>query len=259
MTLDHATYCDQILRQSEELRSHLAGADLTAAVPTCPDWTLRQLAVHVGGAQRWATEIVRTEAVAPFSPDKVPGAGGPEGDDPAALDAWLAEGAENCAALLREVGPDRPVWSWTGPATSAFWARRMTHETLVHRADAAGAVGAAYTVPAEVGADTLDEWLDVLTFPRVFRSDDTKLGAPGHSLHLHAKDTGAQWFIELDDTAFTWRRAEAGTHEKATVALHGPLADVLRVFYRRLPLDTPTVEILGDGAVLDTWLTATSF
>ncbi|MEU9096520.1 maleylpyruvate isomerase family mycothiol-dependent enzyme [Streptomyces sp. NPDC048361] len=259
MTLEHATYCDQILRQSAELRSHLAGADLTAAVPTCPEWTLRDLAVHVGGAHRWSTEIVRTQATEPFRPDAVPGAGGPDSDDPAALDAWMAEGAENCAAVLRDAGPDVPVWSWTGPATSAFWARRMTHETLVHRADAATALGTAFTVPAEVGADAIDEWLDVLTFTRAFRTNDAKLGEPGHSLHLHAKDAGAQWFIELGDQAFTWHRAEAKTHDKATVAVHGPLADVLRVFYRRLPTDTPAVEILGDAGVLDTWLTATSF
>ncbi|MET9361894.1 maleylpyruvate isomerase family mycothiol-dependent enzyme [Streptomyces sp. NPDC006632] len=259
MTLEHATYCDQILRQSAELRSHLAGADLTATVPTCPEWTLRDLAVHVGGTHRWSTEIVRTEATAPFPPDKVPGAGGPDGDDPAALDAWLAEGAENCAAVLRAAGPDLPVWSWAGPATSVFWARRMTHETLVHRADAAGAVGAAYTVPAAVGADALDEWFDVLTFARAFRASEAKLGEPGQSLHLHAKDAGVEWFIELDDKAFTWHRADAKAHEKATVAVHGPLADVLRVVFRRLPATTPAVEILGEAAVLDTWLAATSF
>ncbi|MFG2717018.1 maleylpyruvate isomerase family mycothiol-dependent enzyme [Streptomyces sp. NPDC048416] len=256
MTLDHATYCDEILRESAELRSQLAGADLSAPVPTCPEWTLRDLAVHVGGAQRWATEIVRTQATEPFPPQQVPGAAGPDGDDPAALDAWLAEGAENCAKVLREAGTDVPVWSWAGPTTSAFWARRMTHETMVHRADAAGAVGAAFTVPAEVAADAIDEWLDVLTFARAFRTSDATLGEAGKTLHLHATDVpDAEWFIVLGDEGFTWSRA----HEKATVALRGPLTDVLRVFYRRLPTDTPAVEIIGDAGVLEGWLAKASF
>ncbi|MER0445819.1 maleylpyruvate isomerase family mycothiol-dependent enzyme [Streptomyces sp. Edi4] len=256
MTLEHLTYCDQIVRQSAELRSHLAGADLSAPVPTCPEWTLRQLARHVGGAHRWSTEIVRTKATEPFPPDQVPGAAGPDSDDPAALDAWLAEGAENCAKVLREAGTDVPVWSWTGPTTSAFWARRMTHETLVHRADAAGALGAAFTAPADVAADAIDEWLDVLSFARAFRSSSGELGEPGQSLHLHATDVpDAEWFIEIGDEGFTWRRA----HEKATAVVRGPLTDVLRVLYRRLPTDSPAVEVLGERGVLDTWLAKTAF
>ena len=41
------------------------GADLTVRVPTCPDWTLRQLATHVGRAHRWAAEIVGTRSERP--------------------------------------------------------------------------------------------------------------------------------------------------------------------------------------------------
>ncbi len=55
---------------------------------------------------------------------------------------------------------------------------------------------------------------------------------------------------ELGADGFTWRRG----HEKATVALRGPLTDVLRVFYRRLPADSERVEVLGEAALLDFWL-----
>ncbi|MFI5701545.1 maleylpyruvate isomerase family mycothiol-dependent enzyme [Streptomyces xanthochromogenes] len=256
MTLEHGAYCEELVRQTAELRSHLSGADLAATVPTCPDWTLRDLAVHVGGAHRWVDHIVRTRATDMVKWKDVPGAGGPGSDDAAALDAWLAEGAEHCAAALREAGPDLKVWSWMGDATTSFWSRRMTHETAVHRADAAGTVGAPYTLPADVAADALDEWLGIITFVQAFKKSEAPLGEPGQSLHLHATDApDAEWFIEIGDEGFTWRHA----HEKATVALRGPLADVLRVFYRRLPADTPGVEVLGDPAVLDRWLTSTSF
>ncbi|MFF3695041.1 maleylpyruvate isomerase family mycothiol-dependent enzyme [Streptomyces sp. NPDC002221] len=256
MTLEHGTYCDELVRQATELRSHLSGADLSATVPTCPDWTLRELAVHVGGAHRWVEHIVRTRATNMVKPGEVPDAGGPESDDPAALDAWLAESAERCAAALREAGPDLKVWSWMGDTTTSFWSRRMTHETAVHRADAAGTVGAPYALPADVAADGIDEWLDIITFVQAFKKDEAPLGEPGQSLHLHATDAPeAEWFIEIGDEGFTWRRA----HAKATVVLRGPLADVLRVFYRRLPVDSPSVEILGEPAVLDHWLTTTAF
>ncbi|MGW8726648.1 maleylpyruvate isomerase family mycothiol-dependent enzyme [Streptomyces sp. NPDC055808] len=256
MTLEHAVYCDELVRQTTELRGHLSGADLSATVPTCPDWTLRKLVLHVGEAHRWVDHIVRTRATGMVEPKYVPGAGGPESEDAAVLDAWLAEGAELCAAALREAGPDLAVWSWAGDTTASFWSRRMTHETAVHRADAAGTVGAPYTLPADVAADALDEWLGLVTFVQKFKKTGTPLGEPGQSLHLHATDApDAEWFIEIGDEGFTWRHA----HEKATVAVRGPLADVLRVFYRRLPADTPAVEVIGDAAVLDQWLTTASF
>ncbi|WP_179889619.1 maleylpyruvate isomerase N-terminal domain-containing protein, partial [Streptomyces sp. st115] len=88
--LSHDRYCDEILAQTDALRAVLTGADLTATVPTCPDWTLRELAVHVGGAHRWVGEIVRGRAADEVPEDKVPGFAGPESEDPAALDAWLA-------------------------------------------------------------------------------------------------------------------------------------------------------------------------
>ncbi|HEY9437187.1 MAG TPA: maleylpyruvate isomerase N-terminal domain-containing protein, partial [Streptomyces sp.] len=94
--LPYDRYCDEILAQTGALRAAVSGADLTAGVPTCPDWNLRDLVVHVGGAHRWMGEIVRTRAAEEVPDERVPGFGGPEGedrDDPAALDAWLADGA----------------------------------------------------------------------------------------------------------------------------------------------------------------------
>ena len=38
------------------------------------------------------------------------------------------------------------------------------------------------------------------------------------------------------------------------MAVRGPIADVLRVAYRRLPPDAEGVEVLGDRALLDAWL-----
>ena len=45
---------------TETLAELAAGADLTRPVPTCPDWTMRQLITHVGRAHRWAAAIVAT-------------------------------------------------------------------------------------------------------------------------------------------------------------------------------------------------------
>ncbi|MET9257171.1 maleylpyruvate isomerase family mycothiol-dependent enzyme [Streptomyces sp. NPDC003717] len=262
-TLSYDDHCTEITRQTEQLgRLLLSGADLAARVPTCPAWSLEELVRHTGGAMRWAELLVRTRARADVDDSEVPGIDGPDGwGDPAALEAWLTNSAAAVVGALRKAGPDAAVWTWTDARTADFWARRMVHEVLVHRADAALAVGAPFEVAAEVACDAIDEWLDLVRSVQRRRPRD--LGgwdlADGRSLHLHATDTAAEvdaeWLIEAAEGGFAWRRG----HEKATAALRGPLTSVLLAFYRRLPPEAPGLEVLGERAVLDSWLATAAF
>ncbi len=255
--LSYDRYCDEILVQTDALRATLKGADLAATVPSCPDWTLRQLAVHVGGAHRWVGEIVRGRAAEDVPEEKVPGFEGPAADGPQALDAWLAEGAAATVAALREAGPDAGVWSWAWERNTSFWVRRMTHETVVHRADAALAARVPYTVGADVAADTIEEWLRIVSFAQQQGDPEAaELRGGDRSLHLHATDVpGAEWLIELGEERFTWRH----DHAKATVALRGSLTDLMLVLNRRLAPTSDRVEVLGDAELLDFWLDRSSF
>ncbi|MEV6836175.1 maleylpyruvate isomerase family mycothiol-dependent enzyme [Streptomyces sp. NPDC051133] len=261
--LAHDRYCDEIGHQVGQLRALVtSGADLSATVPTCPDWSLEQLVRHMGGALRWAAALVRTRAQEQLPTEQVPLGGGSEAKgDAAALDAWLAETGELVVAALREAGPDAKVWSWTGMATSGFWARRMACEITVHRADAALTVGAPYEVAPDIAADALDEWLQLVEWVQRSGAREwaRELRGPRRSIHLHATDTApelnAEWLVEVGEDGVGWRRG----HEKATVALRGPLTPVLLAFYRRLPLDTPGLEVLGEREVLEAWLTHTTF
>lgn len=254
--LAHERYCDEIVRLTGELRATLRNADLGATVPTCPDWSLRELAEHVGRAHRWVGEIVRSRATDAVPDDKVPD-NSPAGDDLAALDAWLAEGAAGTADALREAGPDTEVWSWAWDHSAGFWARRMALETVVHLADAALTARVPYTMAPELAADTIDEWLEIVSFAQADGDREVaQLRADGRTLHLHATDVpGAEWLIELGADGVTWSRA----HGKADVALRGPLTDLMLVFNRRLAPDSDRVEVLGDAGLLDFWLARTSF
>ncbi|MFC9925112.1 maleylpyruvate isomerase family mycothiol-dependent enzyme [Streptomyces sp. NPDC127190] len=261
--LAHDRYCDEIALQTEQLRAVVtSGADLSATVPTCPDWSLEELVRHMGGALRWVDTLVRARAQENIPWDQVPlGAGPEERGDAVALDKWLAESGERVVAALREAGPDAAVWSWKGEPTAGFWARRMTHEITVHRADAVLAAGQGYTVAPEIAADAIDEWLGIIGFIQQHRGDDKRfrLEGPMRSIHLHATDAGpelnAEWLLEFGAEGVRWRRG----HEKATVALRGPLTSVMLAFYRRLPLDTPGLEVLGEREVLESWLGWTTF
>ncbi|TDT30192.1 uncharacterized protein (TIGR03083 family) [Streptomyces sp. BK208] len=272
----HERYCDEIAHQVRQLRDLVvSGTDLCATVPTCPDWSLEDLVRHTGGALRWAALLVRTRAREDVPDERVPGAAGPDArNDAGALGAWLAESGDTVVGALREAGPDAKVWSWGPRHDAGFWARRMTHEVTVHRADAVLTAGRPYRVAPDVAADAIDEWLELVRFAQRTGTDPEagELRGPGLSIHLHATDAapgpnaersevgvppaeGWGRTIEFGEDGFTWRRG----HEKATVALRGPLTDVLLAFYRRLPLDAPGLEVLGERELLEFWLERTSF
>ncbi|MER7349549.1 maleylpyruvate isomerase family mycothiol-dependent enzyme [Streptomyces aurantiacus] len=259
--LGYDRYREEVARQLGLFRETLTGADLTVTVPTCPEWTLGRLARHTGGAVRWVEAHVRTRADKHVPESDVPDFEGPGDDDPAGLDAWLAETAERMDATLRGASGETAVWTWAGEQTAGFWARRMTHEVAVHRADAAIAAGVEYEVAPEVAADAIDEWLEIVQYvQRTNLADNAaELRGGGRSIHLHAMDAGAalnaEWVVELAEEGVVWRRG----HEKADVALRGPLTEVLLAFYRRRGLDSGRVEVLGDRELLDFWLERASF
>ena len=97
-------YCAGMLSSIDIFARIVDGADLTKKVPTCPEWTLRQLATHVGRAQRWAAEIVVTRSTEAIPFREVPDGRLP--DDPARQADWLRAGAERLVTALRDGGSD---------------------------------------------------------------------------------------------------------------------------------------------------------
>ncbi|WP_017973333.1 maleylpyruvate isomerase family mycothiol-dependent enzyme [Actinopolyspora halophila] len=255
---DHERYCAEIIRQAGLLGKAAEGAAPGTRVPTCPDWSLEQLVLHLGGAHRWVERIVRTRDEVEVCAAQASGNFESAGQDPAVLGAWLVEGAEGLADVLRNAGPDAAVWSPVEGVRPVVlsWARRMTHETLVHRADAELALGTAFETEPELAVDALDEWMQLCSSPRLLEADPeaSRLPGSGSTVHLHATDAGtelaAEWVVDLAGESITWRRA----HEKATVALRAPLNELLLIAYRRKALSEADAEVRGDVELLEAWL-----
>jgi uncharacterized protein (TIGR03083 family) len=252
-------YVAEIEASTAGLAEILAEHDQSLPIPTCPEWTLRQLGTHVGRAHRWAAEITRTrsDAFIPFR--QVPDGKPP--DDRAEQLAWLRAGAALVVDAVREADSDL-VWTFTGPAPAGFWMRRMAHETLVHRADAQLAAGSVPepVIDADVAADAIDEWLTLLTAGILGNADErTKVLPAGAALHIHATEDGlggrGEWMIRHDADGLT---VEPG-HGKGDAALTGPAASLLLVLMRRRPVSDPAVTVHGDSAVVDGWLASTAF
>ncbi|HEY2551261.1 MAG TPA: maleylpyruvate isomerase family mycothiol-dependent enzyme [Streptosporangiaceae bacterium] len=252
-------YHGEIERATGTLAALVDGADLSRRVPTCPDWTIRQLATHVGRAHRWAAEITRTRSaqVIPFR--EVPDGRLP--DDPAEHRRWLNAGASRLTGALREAG-DEPVWAFGDLRPASAWARRMTHETNVHLSDGELAAGAPVSaaVPADIAADGVDEWLGFMSGP-VTGGEHTRTAAlpDGRVLHVHATDDGldgsGEWLVSNQGGGIT---VEPG-HGRGDAALTGPAARLQLALVRRLPLTDDQLTVFGDDALLTAWLANTPY
>jgi uncharacterized protein (TIGR03083 family) len=243
--LDHEWYCGRAEAEIARMASVVAGTDPATPVPTCPSWSVARLVKHTGIVHRWATHIVSTR-----SSERVE-----QRDVDAGLPAletgypgWLADGAAPLIASLRSAGPDETVWAWGAEHRSGWWARRMLHETTVHRADAQIALDGWPDIDPVVAADGIEEFLANLPQARRPRENLGSLPA-GKSMHLHATDADGEWLIRFADGTVTWSRG----HEKATAAVRGPVAALLLFTYGRLGPMAGSLTVFGDSSVLDAW------
>jgi uncharacterized protein (TIGR03083 family) len=237
----------------------LRDADMSIPVPTCPEWTLGQLMRHVGRGDRWCAQIVAEQSMDYIDLRTVAGGKPPEGR--ANEIDWLHAGVQQLIDAVAQTGAETPVWTFLGPRPADWWIRRRLHETVVHRADAAIALGTEYDVDAAVAADAITEWLERV----VIQADeegpaggDQPLG-DGQSVHLHATDAGlgeaGEWTIlgRPDGIALDHE------HGKATAALRGPARSLLLAAVRRRTATEEGLEVFGDQGVWDTWLARTPF
>lgn len=242
-----------LVEENRRLGELLATADPEIAVPTCPGWVLRQLLTHVGRGYRWAGMIVRERAEERVDIRTVPD-GKPPADDPI---GWLADGARLLIDEVATTGPDVPVWTFTGPKPAAWWVRRWLHESTVHRADAAIALGVPFAIEAALAADGVSEWLDILTSRRV--PDAGPMLPDGVTLHLHATDDGlgtsGEWMVRSEGGRVAWEHG----HGKGGVAVRGSAADLMQAVMRRIPADDARLQVFGDAAAWRTWLERTPF
>ena len=249
-------FFDELRACTAELAEIIDG-DLERPVPTCPEWTFRQLATHVGRGHRWAAQIVATRATAPIPMREV--ADGKFPEDPARQAPWLNAGADQVIEAVTAAGGN-PVWTMTGMRPAGFWARRRAHEAAVHLADAQLATGRDVNLAPEAAADGVDEWLALIAASTgLAQGRAQELGGDGQSLHFHATDPGlsgtGEWLVTRTPSGITVQHG----HGKADVAVRGPAASLLLVLTRRIPPSDPAIEIFGEQALLTHWLEHTPY
>jgi uncharacterized protein (TIGR03083 family) len=243
-----ATHIEALRRDGELMASATAVADADAAVPTCPEWRVRDLVRHTGGVHRWATGYVadaRTQ-LWNIELDDVVGSW----PEDSALDAWLRDGCNSLAAALEAAPADLECWTFLrAPSPRAMWARRQAHETAIHRVDAELAAGLARSpFTADFAADGADELLTCFV-PR--RSTSLRAESPT-TLGLACTDADASWTLRIDAdgvTTTTGPLGEKAGGKEAACTVRGAAADLFLALWNRPGAEALSIE--GDRAVLD--------
>jgi uncharacterized protein (TIGR03083 family) len=216
---------------------------LDAPVTSCPGWDVGRLVRHVSRVYT-TTEYVVAHRITQ-EPEEWPGLA--EGDPIEVLGALL----DDLVTALRDCDPDTSVWNWSTVAepVAAFWARRMAHESSVHRFDAQIAHAMPQPIDAELAGDGLDELIDVLS-PRIYSRVGG--GGPTGTVALTSSDDGS-WCLGLEPDSV--QRLDVVSEPDASV--RGTSSTMLLAAYGRVPWSSLTVE--GDVDLLERWSETMTF
>ncbi len=237
--MDSSRYLKCLAADFARLRS-VAARDLSAAVPTCPGWSVANLCAHVAEVYLHKTVTMR------------------EGGEPANWPPKELESEEPLALLDRahtellhefatRQASDRAAGWYTPDPTVGFWIRRMAQETVIHRIDAELATDQPVaSVPDDLAIDGVDELLkvfvafSVVAWARYFA--DVLSASPGATYLIQSK--GASWHVGITPGTFEVRDGPPPTAADVTVS--GSPTALLRWVWNRENPSGPS-EVLVEG------------
>jgi uncharacterized protein (TIGR03083 family) len=208
--------------QGERLAAAADRSGLDAPVPTCPDWAVRDLLLHLGSVHRWAGAFVGQALTEPRDIDY-----STRDDD--GLVEWFRDGVTALVDVLTAAPADLDCWQFmrTAPSGTMFWARRQAHETTIHSVDAEAAAGLPSPIPSALAADGVDELLcGFLPRSRRLRAEEER------SVLVSATDTGDNWLVRYGPDRPTATRVEAA---EADSAIAGTAEELYLALWNRRP------------------------
>jgi len=225
--LPNEIYLSHVERDGATMAAIADTIPLDTQVPSCPDWTLRDLMVHTGVVHRHKAEIVRDgwvdgQPARPLGPDRD-------------LITWFEEGVADLITVLRTADLTKPSWTWCAhDHTADWWVRRMAHETAIHRSDAELSAGFVPRLDDALGVDGADE---VITESMMGGPDWGTVTPADRVFELRAG--GSSWVLRT--AVFAGTSPQSGTtYTDLETLMHDD--------------GEPEMVVDTDGSTLDLWL-----
>jgi uncharacterized protein (TIGR03083 family) len=237
--MEIAEFIDHVQASGDALASSAASAGLEATVPSCPDWTVRDLVNHTSMVHDWASKIV-SGGIERLDGEREPQTPYVAPPDSRVLDAFSESHARLVESLRRAPG-DLDCWTFLpAPSALAFWARRQAHETTIHAADAALAAGDPPVCDAALASDGIDELLFGFFARRRSNDGDEFVAALG------ATDTGSRWNIRVSPSGVS------ACDERPDVVVTASTSQLYLLVWNRV-LDLRTLDVTGQAELLNAW------
>ncbi len=243
-TLGLGRYLTELATATDRFATHAARAGLDAPVPSCPEWTVRELLTHQGMVHRWARAMVLGDR--DHDTDASEAAAASTSD----LLGWFADGAAELGETLAAADPEcaAPVFLNDPPTPLLFWARRQAHETTVHAVDAQSAALGRLPDPAETGiaADLAADGADELLTGFITRAKTRLRSTEPYTVAIECTDRPNRWTVRVSgDPPVTRRQGDGPTD----AAVHGTALEIYLGLWNRY------LGLAGEGrpGVLAQW------
>jgi uncharacterized protein (TIGR03083 family) len=237
--MEIAEHLAALTAEGELLAAAAGRVDHAAPVPGCPAWAVGDVVRHTGLVHRWAAAAVRDRSrdAARYPDDDGSGLSG------ASLVEWFRAGHDALVRTLAAADPDVPVFTFLpAPSPLAFWARRQTHETGIHRADVESGGGAITPFDPAEAADGIDELVGGFAARRSTRRDESR------TLGVLPADCDRGWLVRPGTEPVRDPTAAA----TAECVVRGTASDLHLLLWNR---PAGPIETTGDPAVLHEWRT----
>ncbi len=237
-TMELVEHIDSLRAEGMLLADSAEATGFDAQVPTCPEWTVRDLLRHMGEVHRWSRSHVLTQPESIIQEDF---ALYPQED--AELLAWFRTGHAELLQALEAADPDAAYVSFLPGELKGtrFWARRQAHETTIHRVDAQAVTGMVSPSTTEFAVDGIEEMLHGFLARRPSRLKTTE----PYTFVLVSTDHPQAWRVSVDaeGASTTDDPGEGGTR------VYGSAFDLYLLLWNRRPLEG--LEVQGPAEPLE--------
>jgi len=207
---------DAIATSSHRIADLLTPDNYDRRVPSCPEWSLLDLTIHLGQVQEfWSHSIREANADAPWSGDRTY----PRSNEDAST--WMRNQTKKLVEAISTSSEESPCWTWwEDPRTAKAVSLHQVQEAEVHRWDAELAIGQPAPLPLEIASDGLTEFLHV----HRFSIEELKLP----HIQIEASDVEGVWYINAS--------------AKHALTVRATASDLVLFLYGRLSTEALIIE-----------------